>query len=376
MRMKPIILLLAGWMAFSCVYPYEVNLQSPAEQILVVDGNIVLGRDASLSVLSMKSMRDTPGGSYSRANIEDWWVEDDAGTQYKPTSAYGKASMKTAPEGRGYRMVMKIEGKTYSTPFQQPLPAPEIKSLELWADNEQVHVGISLEDKPEAFGYSAISLEEIWEFHAQFKPEYDYNGIGVYELEPDDPAIHYWCWAKTTSPSELLLDYSQYGGGVDQFAIHAFPREDNRNHKNYTIKASVRSISRDEAVYLKNLDNKAVQGNNLFSLNPGEVPGNVFCEDDPSEQVLGYVSLKAYSARTAHIGNQYLLEEEMDDNRWFTNLPYADWYEYYYERNWRPVRFYMPDDAEGPGKVMGWVERRCVDCEFAGGLLKKPEFDD
>ena len=353
MSKRWIILLLAGWAAAACVYPYKADLSSPEQPILVVEGNIVLGKDASLSVLTMLTMKDKPGGSYTRANVQDWWVEDDAGTVYRSAAAGGKISLQQAPAGRGYRMRMCIDGKTYSTPFQQPLPPPEIQAIDFWADQENVYANISLQSGPESSGYAALSIEEVWAFHAQFKPDYDYRDGQYVALAADELSINYWCWRHwNQNTTEQYVDYSYNNGSVKDFVFHSFGREDERNHRDYNIKVRVRSLTRDEMVYLKNLDRKAAQGNNLFSPNPGEVPGNVFCEDNPAEQVLGYVSVMDYTTATARLDKRYLVEKDYDEDQ-FRWVPPGLEQQYYEEYLWRPVRYYLPDDFEG--RQMGWV---------------------
>lgn len=375
MRKRWILLLLAGWAAASCIYPYEAELQSPDHSILVVEGSIALGGEASLSVLTMKSLRDSPGGAFSRANVQRWWVEDDAGTQYRNSSTGGKISLKSAPAGRSYKMVMQIDGKTYSTPFQHPLPPPEIKNISFWADNEWVYAGISLESGAESSGYAAISIEEIWKFHTIFQAEFDFDPKkGVYvPMEADSPNYHYWCWRHLTGTTEQVLDYAYNDGKVDDYIFHSFARNDERNHGDYSVKVRVRTLTRDESVYLKNLQKKKGESSNLFSPNPGEVPGNIVCEDNPSEQVLGYVSVMDYSTSTAQLDDRFLLKDEYDDS-WFQWIPYGMESYYYDNLQWRPVRYYFPDDIEH--KMMGWVERRCVDCTYTGGSTEQPLFND
>ena len=168
--------------------------------------------------------------------------------------------------------------------------------------------------------------------------------------------------------------------GVKDFPLHSFSRYDDRNHRRYSIRVKARTIDKRTYDFLQHLEESTGAGDNLFTPNPGEIPGNLRCETEPDRMVLGYVTVSTATTQRAYIGSQYLLTKERN--------PYALRYPLQYgnligENSWRDYynKGYMPlipntlpnsdPSEEGP---YGWGEARCYDCFAAGGTQDVPDF--
>ena len=369
---KSLLLLLTGLAAWACVYPYDEALQAPDTPVLVMDGSIVLGSDARLNVGLMRTYDGSIPQGLRSVEVENWWVEDDKGERYTPAADQETVDLSAAPSDRNYRMVMKVQGKTYSSMFQHPVEPPQIDSVTIWADDTNVYCGLSMDGGPDATGFAAVCIEEIWNFHAKMLQEYDWKGYYM-PLTPDDPSVHYWCWLHNANSPEMIIDYSKTDGKAERYIIQTFSRLDNRNHRRYELRTRARTLTQDEYIFLNNIS-RGNQGSDLFTPNPGEVPGNVRCEDNPSEQVLGYVTVSKYASQTVSLDDRYYKGLEVGDEL-LSALPsdYETLWYYYYEMQWRPVRDFQPNE-NALYFVVGWADRRCVDCVYAGGLPEKPEF--
>ena len=364
--------------AVSCVYPYDIPELNGEQAFLVVDGSIVVGKEASLSL----SWMNKEGRSTYRAKPDQWWVEDDAGTRYMPAAGELWIDLSSAPIDRPYRMVVQTEGKTYSSSFEKGIDKPVIENIEFDADNARVFCNVSLREGESGTGFLALSFEEIWKFHAQFPDQYYLHEIvpateedpGEYVvLQRDQPdETYYWCWRYSYSGYETLVDLTNLGGTAKDYRLTSFVRAGERNHGDYSIKVYARSISEAEYRFRRNLESStSSSGFNLFTPNPGEMAGNVRCEEDPSQRVMGYVTLSLFSSQIAHLDGRFYQHATPSTQDFLVPWP-TEYKLYYDEYQFRPITpDYESDAMEIP---ILWGPRRCIDCVMDGGSLEKPSF--
>lgn len=374
--MRPYFAILAVLAAAvsSCVYPYDLPELAREQAFLVVDGSIVVGKEASLRI----SWINKDGISYTYTNPDEWWVEDENGTRYLPERDKQWMDLSQAPEDRSYRMVVKTEGKTYSSSFEKGIDKPIIESIDFGTDEARVYCNVSLRESDAGVGYVALSFEEIWLFHAQYPDQYELKEIepgseetpGVYEvLEREKPdESRYWCWRYAYNVHETLVDLTNLNGAARDYRLTSFARAGERNHGDYNIKVYARSISEAEYRFRRNLESSST-GFNLFTPNPGEVAGNVRCEEDPSQRVMGYVTLSLFSSKEARLDGRYYKHVDPGTAGFVEPLPTEYWL-YYYEYKFRPI---VPDYSVEPMPIL-WGPVRCIDCVEDGGSLEKPSF--
>lgn len=347
----------------SCVYPYEVPELPEQEECLVVDGSIVLGNYASLN---LRYIND----SYTRPRAENWWVEDDQGTRYVASPGAGQIDLSQAPADRYYRMVMQVNGKTYSSSLEKAVDPPVLEKISFNAGEGVVNCNVSFKEGASATGFVALSYEEIWKFHTQLVDEYEVDLILCAVSKRKEPDYsRYWCWRYSKSIDETLVNLSYLGGVASEYPLRSFARGNDRNHGDYTIRVRARSISDAEYRFHNNL-NTPSEGYNLFTPNPGEMAGNVRCEDDTSIPVMGYVTLSYSSVLEAHLDDRYYVAAPVNESSFIEPEPW-EMYDLYYESDFRPV-YSMKNDNMSVSYL--WGPRRCIDCVADGGALDKPSF--
>lgn len=364
MKRIPAILSLF-WIAFSCVYPYDIPEAGEETPYLVVDGSIVVGKEATLTLRHLNQS--------SRYLPDEWWVEDNTGVQYRPAQVKDAADLSKAPVDRSYRMVIKADGKTYSTSLEKGMAPPRLDEISFVADNSNVYVNVSLTEGEGGAGHVALSFEEVWRFHTLFMDFYEVQNIDDkwYVLERQDPdTTRYRCWRYAHTSKEVLVDLTNLNGTAKDFPLTSFSRKSEKNHENYNIKVSARSLSDAEYRFQKNIQT-SVGGYNLFSPNPGEIAGNVRCEEEPTVPVMGYVTLSLASSREAHLDGRYFIYTKIDKEGY--DVPTQDQIPFYYlELVYRPL--FEEGNEDGETTSIYWGPLRCVDCVADGGSLEKPSF--
>ena len=375
----------------ACIYPYTPDLEEAPEGILTVDANISIGETSTVRLGTLQSLwkhsqEDAAVGNIwndlSKATV---WVESDAGDTYPGTliaSTYGYSYLDPynpvfaiptdeAPADRRYRLVIEALDATYTTDWNTLIQPPVIEEVEFAADDEMVTALVSVNGGPDATGYMLLSYDEAWEFHAEYPITYkvDPNTWTVTELTSPDYS-RYWCWKLSDNKRVYPVDYTAMSeNGVKKYPLYSFLRTDNRNHKRYCLNLKVKSLSRETYRFLYNLESGSEGGDNLFTPNPGEIPGNIVCETDPERTVLGY----AIFSKTAT--KRFWLDSRYAKHKPGVTLDFAEFRRWsdLYKWDYRPVVEDPNPELPGP---YGWGPDFCYDCTAAGGTMRKPSYWD
>ena len=241
-------------------------------------------------------------------------------------------------------------------------------------DDELVTVLVSVDGGEDGTGYLLLSYDETWEFHTDYVPHYKVDTRRWTIEEVDWDYSRYWCWARADNGRSYPVDYTGLSEqGVTAWPLYAFPRRDGRNHKKYCVRVRAKTLSSSSYRFLKNLEDNTDGGDNLFTPNPGEIPGNIRCETDPDRQVYGYALFSRVVSKRAFLNNRYYLSPGLAPLNYLIWDQYAD----FWSMGYRPLAENPnPDhdpEQEGP---YGWGAPRCYDCTAAGGTLQKPSFWD
>lgn len=371
--MKKLFILSAILLLTGCVYPFSVDLEDIDESSLVVDANILLGYTSTIRLSYLQPLQVGQHAELSGRPSAEVYLEDEAGNTYPAAGSNGVYTIPydMSPTADGnYRLTIVCAGNTYRSDWITPVAPPRITDVSLVADESNVHVKLSMEDDGSGSGYAAAVIDEIWYFHADFIKNLSYNpSTNTVSILAFPDMSKYWCWRKVASNNQVMIDYTTLGGKVNNFTVSSFSRGNNRTHSEYHVRVKLWNLTPQQYLYRKMLENNESIGGNLFSPEPGEVRGNVSCENNPASKVYGYVNISRVTSETVSMDDRYskwrIPEKtlmEADESL------YLDLYNLGYE----PIDFITNADQE---RVPGWGLGRCYDCTQAGGTLDKPEFD-
>ena len=365
----------------SCVYPYESALEGPQEDIMVFEGDILIGGVSTITISKVNSFADEwflPNDKKGMA-----WIEDDQGAEYR-ASETGLSDQFTihtenaAPNHR-YRMKAVVEGETYISDWLEVLSPPLIEDIFITqaADKVNVQVAVTMRGGDDATGYIGFTYEETWRFHTDYIGMYDLDTRNWTVNKRETPYPNYWCWRTESSKGMHLLDFTEIlGNRVVKYPIITFPRTDSRNHEKYSINLTAVTLPKETFRYLKNLEQISEGNNSLFSPNPGEMTSNISCESDPDRTVLGYVTaLRSTSFRKFANTNRFYSYQMPPTGYLFLPESRGEYREDY-ENGAYPVDFMSLPRGENGEYLEGvyWGPLRCIDCIAAGGTREKPDF--
>ena len=185
----------------------------------------------------------------------------------------------------------------------------------------------------------------------------------------------YYCWAKSSSRESTLVSTENLSENtIAKQVFRTISRTSKRIMEMYRIDVRMKGISRDGYFFHKTLQANSNTGGSLFAPTPSEMRGNVVCEANPSELVLGYVDVITESLVSTYIDGRYSKWRRPDEQLFLPDFnfnpddPEAEGFTplQWYNMGYSPA--IIPPDSER----VYWAQVRCVDCTLEGGNKNKP----
>lgn len=374
---------MAALLAASCVYPFEPE-GIVSQRRLVIEGDIIIGGETTIKVSATWPIIYTDDFDMSKP-AGNAWIEDSEGNTYfdhtfgfsNSLGAFGMNEFHIDTRGASpdlkYRLVFHDyqNERMYESSWQEVVRAPQITDMSYDYDDSDVNIRMSVEGGDNQF--FRWDYREDWEYHAEYAPflTFDVSTGRVVDLGAPDYS-HYWCYDKhLSSEFGLASTEKQSANRLDDQIITTQSRKELRFQTSYRMRVTVSGLNRDAYDYLHNMLEISDINGSLFSPSPDDMRGNIKCQQDSTEFVIGYISAIEQTTKQMYIpvGHNLfykappftpLVEPELG-----TTWTLLD----YYMNGMRPVRQEMKEMS----MVTLWGPLRCIDCRMGGGALKRPD---
>ena len=394
--MKKIALYLAGLLlTASCIYPFEPETP-PVDRCLVFEGNLVIGESSTMSVrllqpLSGSIVTDTDTWNINgeaRVECTDGTVINGVPRLRGSNEVAFIFNLTNASAKEAYRVWFTDDEtkKVYRSNWMKVEKAPLIERIDFVPDDKNVKVRLTLTGPTDDTRYFCWTYTEDWEIHSDFLPLYLYRyGVDPYNIrgqayeEIQGEYDKYYCWNSSSSKELFVADTRDLNSRtLPARQIAEFGRTTPRCQELYCISVTAYGISADRYAYIHHMNEVSNIQGDLFSPNPSAMRGNLRCEQDSTELVLGYVGVcQTTMTRAFFEGTRYYTGRVDNSVRFFPNLSEPleaesneKGYDYFYMLGNRPL--YLVADENGDEK-MQWAPRRCVDCTVHG-TKNKPSY--
>jgi hypothetical protein len=139
----------------------------------------------------------------------------------------------------------------------------------------------------------------------------------------------------------------------------------------YRIKVDLEPLTKEAYLYWENVKSNSDYNGNLFAPTPSEMVGNIRCEQEPEELVIGYISAAQRAEKTIYLDAEEVQFYKDSDPYEEPQLleSQIDWYEFYLRKRFLPYSSVVP----GNYSQTYWAPARCVDCRLRGGTLARPD---
>jgi len=114
------------------------------------------------------------------------------------------------------------------------------------------------------------------------------------------------CWVSDTSTTINIKSTAAFDESrIIRHPVTYISNTTDRLLRKYSISVNQYSLSEDEYVYWEKIQNITDQTGGLYDIIPASVPSNIFCVENPGEDVLGYFSVSAKSSKRIFIQDDF-----------------------------------------------------------------------
>jgi len=298
-------------MALACRKAFTPALSaSDNGSYLVIEGTISGLADSTIIKLSRTKKVDTLKTIIPELNAMVT-VESDANSIYPLSAAATSGSYACAPitldPAHKYRLRIKTaDGKEYLSDFVAVKNAPPIDSVGFMAQSDGVHIYVNSHDNANATKYYRWAYNEDWQFHSKYVSGYYSDGSKLLARIPAQQV--YNCFGNDNSGNIIIASTTKLTNDIIyQAPITLIPANSEKIETKYTILVKQYALTSDAYSFWDNLQKNTEKLGSIFDVLPSQAPTNFHCLTNPSELVIGYLSVGNSSYKRIFITASQLL---------------------------------------------------------------------
>jgi len=304
-----------------CKKPYNPPAITGNGSYLVVEGAINRGPDSTKIKLSrtVNVSSDTATNPVLHALVS---VESDQNVSYPLTETTNGNYVSVGlnlDNSRTYRLSIKTpDNKQFQSDFVSVSITPPIDSVGFSIVNDPV-AGIQIyanaHDQTNTVKYYRWDYSEAWEFHSKFISYYISNGTTLaLRTQAQDVST---CYTNDVSSDIVLGSTAKLKQDVIyQSPIVFIASTSEKIEAGYSILLHQYALTADAYNFWISLKKNTEQLGSIFDAQPSQLAGNIHCITNPSEPVIGYISVCTVSSKRIFIPSSQLPS-------WIPTYPYT-----------------------------------------------------
>ena len=359
-----------------CVEEYKPDVVNAPNNFLVVEGTLLDG-DSTVILISRTSSLDNLGirpvnnasVTVEGSSSPPFALENSGNGMYK--------ALLSLDAGQDYRLKIEADNQVYYSEFVPVKNAPEISNVG-WdvVSGDAVQINVSSGDPENNTLYYRWDFTETWEYRSAYTSVLKFEDNEVKPRDLPEELIN-TCY-RTRESTDI---YAASSTQLNQDVISKYPlqlirlEDDNRLDRRYSILVRQYALTREAYEFWDILKSNTENLGTLFDPQPSQLPSNFYCDTDPEEPVIGYLSAGRVTQKRLFIAKDEI-PFSFDFNRYPTcsldSIVIDSTLNYNYFSN----SFNIPVDAYGIFEPTHYLHAppSCVDCRLAGGTHEKPTF--
>jgi hypothetical protein len=302
-----------------CRKPYTAPAINASNSYLVVEGVIDSGGDSTIIKLS-RTVNLSSKTSINPQKGATVTVENDQNAvltlKDNGDGTYVSAGL-NIDNTRQYRLRIKTsDNREYLSAFVPVQITPPIDSVGYKIVNEGLLIYANTHDPTNTVQYYRWTYDDGWIFNADYLSQFvAQNGA----LTSRGLATQvYTCFGSGTSSDIVLAKTTNLKQAVVyQQPIATIPTTSEKLEEEYSILVKQYALTPQAYNFYSLLKTNTEQLGTIFDASPSEVPGNIQCISNPSEQVIGFVSVNNMQTKRIFVHKSQL------PAKWTAQYPYA-----------------------------------------------------
>jgi len=362
-------------LAIACKQSYEPAAITTEHSYLVMDGFINSNRDSvtTITLSRTRNLTDSTIASDPELNAAVT-IQGEGGDSYilrsRGNGFYSATSMNINPASKYRLRIVTSSNVEYLSAYVPVQQSPAIDSV-YWEQNGDVNIYANTHDPQNKTRYYRWDYLETWEHHAYYETIYGLKDNLIFLVDSTNQT--YKCWSTEPSHDIVVGTSIQLSQDViNKATVGTIPQGSVKLSVRYSMLLKQYALTEQAFNYWQILQKNTQELGTLFDPQPSQLRGNMLCITKPDEPVIGFVSVGSVSSKRIFIGNRDVTDwklpigAECKLGAWYQSP--IDWRLWTYpDPEWAPYYF-----ASGGGIVI--AQKRCLDCQLAGGVNQKPSF--
>ena len=306
-KIKYILILAIIIISESCRKPYNPPAIAAAGSYLVVEGVINSGSDSTIIKLS-KTVKISNGTTLNPVTGAALAVESDQNVVFPLTETTGGKYVSAGlnlNSSHNYRLSIKTGDEQYYSDYVQVLNSPPIDSVYFKVIDTGLTVYTATHDPANIIKYYRWDYNETWIIHPKFKSGFYSNGDTV--LTRTVAQQVFTCWRTDTSNVIVLGSSAKLAKGViSDNPITSLTSLSPKIANEYSILVRQYALTADAYNFWVNLKKNTEELGGIFDAQPSQINGNIHSTTNPTEPVIGFVSVGSTSSQRIFISTKQL----------------------------------------------------------------------
>lgn len=378
---KILIICLAWGIHSSCIYDYnpkDESLPGLMEPHFVIDGDIIVGGFTKIKLGFTETLlgetKDLPTGITVAVESEEGeYIYGALADDVENLVEIDTRNLKT---NGSYRLCVSVPGRgEYISEYKQVVLTPPIDTI-TWSmsrDSSYVDIEVSTHTDGDETLYCKWNYDENWESPSYYQPRlrYDRKTERLIDLTEEEKVERSYCWSEAHSSYVLIANTERLEDNIiSKFVVNKIAPTDTRVRGLYSINIVQRALDKEAYSYWAELQRNMQSTGGIFSAQPTELKGNIVSLSNPSEDVIGYISVTTTTEKRVFIDwseikffstGCSLNLIDAGDKIMMTN---------YYRQGYVPVSY---SEALGEKVKAFWTVLQCADCRSYSNSIR-PDF--
>jgi hypothetical protein len=291
----------------SCKKPYNPPAIALAGSYLVVEGVINSGSDSTIIRLS-KTVKLSSATAINPVTGAAVAVQSDQGAAYPLTETthgnYVSPSL-NLNSSHNYRLSIKTSDEQYYSDYVPVLNSPPIDSLSFKIIDTGLTIYSATHDPSNTIKYYRWDFQETWIAHSSVSSGFVSNGDTVLTRTASQQV--FTCWRTDTSSVIVLGSSAKLANDVIvNNPVTSLGYSSPKIANEYSIQVRQYALTPDAYTFWTNLKKNTEQLGSIFDAQPSQINGNIHSANDPSEPVIGYISVGSTASKRVFIAPSQL----------------------------------------------------------------------
>ncbi len=302
---KLIFYLFIGLVFWGCKEAFEANVESPTTGYLVVEGALNSGIGNTIISLSRTSSLKNKKKLYeigAKVSV----VGDDNTSQNLKETTDGQYVIEKLNLNSNHKYQLKIttkSGKNYLSDFESINQNQPIDSISWKRERGGLQLYLNTQNPQNKTNYYLWEYTQTWEYHAEKTSfiKYEITGTGnrqsykaVYRF-PKTPynfdSSLFFCWQSVSSSNLLIATSEKLYKDLIYQPLAFISANSNELDELYSINVRQITWSKTGFDFLERMQKNTEKTGSIFDAQPSELIGNIHNVDDPTEPVIGYITI-------------------------------------------------------------------------------------